>query len=194
MAFGSFNSGGQNQGGMSEINMVPLIDVMLVLVVIFIVTAPMMAHSIQIDLPRVSSQPSEQKPEHIDLAIRATGELYWNSEPMDLDQITLKFREVGAMEEQPSIRIRADSEAFYEQVAEVMAAAKNNHVRRLGFITSPGSSAEPMDSEQSSESSAASDGASAPSASADGTTAATSTSGASATTASGATATGSVGE
>lgn len=138
-SFGGFSSNRQQMGTVSEINMIPLIDVMLVLLIIFMITTPLMTHSIKINVPRVSSQPAEQDPESIDLAIRATGEMYWNDEEVTMDSMREKMRElVATQEENPTnLRIRADGEALYEQIAEVMAAARSTGVRRLGFITTP---------------------------------------------------------
>lgn len=138
-SFGGFSSNRQQMGTVSEINMIPLIDVMLVLLIIFMITTPLMTHSIKIDVPRVSSQPAEQDPESIDLAIKATGEMYWNNEEVTMDLMREKMRELVAIQEEKptNLRIRADGEALYEQIAEVMAAARMTGVRRLGFITTP---------------------------------------------------------
>lgn len=145
-SFGSFSSDRQQTGTtgtISEINMIPLIDVMLVLLIIFMITTPLMTHSIKIDVPRVTSQPAEQDPESIDLAIKATGEMYWNNEEVTMDSMREKMRELVAVQEDKPInlRIRADGEALYEQIAQVMAAARSTGVRRLGFITTPDISA-----------------------------------------------------
>lgn len=138
-SFGGFNSDGQQQGTMSEINMIPLIDVMLVLLIIFIITAPLMTHAIKIDVPQVSSQPAEQEPDSVDLAIRATGEMFWNSEPLEMSELRQKMAElVELQQDKPvNLRIRAESDTYYEDVAQVMAAARLAGVKRLGFITSP---------------------------------------------------------
>ena len=142
-SFGGFSSNRQQMGTVSEINMIPLIDVMLVLLIIFMITAPLLTHSIKIDVPRVSSQPAEQDPESIDLAIKASGEMYWNNEPVDMAQLREKMAQLVLAQEENAInlRIRADGEAYYEQIAQVMAAAKSTGVRRLGFITTPDVSA-----------------------------------------------------
>lgn len=150
-SFGSFSSDRQQTGTISEINMIPLIDVMLVLLIIFMITTPLMTHSIKIDVPRVTSQPAEQDPESIDLAIKATGEMYWNNEEVTMDSMREKMRElVAAQEDKPiNLRIRADGEALYEQIAQVMAAARSTGVRRLGFITTPDISAADKAAEKS---------------------------------------------
>ena len=138
-SFGGFSSNRQQMGTVSEINMIPLIDVMLVLLIIFMITTPLMTHSIKIDVPRVTSQPAEQDPESIDLAIKATGEMFWNNEEVTMDSLREKMRQlVVTQEEKPvNLRIRADGDAYYEQIAQVMAAARGTGVRRLGFITTP---------------------------------------------------------
>lgn len=150
-SFGSFSSDRQQTGTISEINMIPLIDVMLVLLIIFMITTPLMTHSIKIDVPRVTSQPAEQDPESIDLAIKATGEMYWNNEEVSMDSMREKMRElVAAQEDKPiNLRIRADGEALYEQIAQVIAAARSTGVRRLGFITTPDISAADKAAEKS---------------------------------------------
>ena len=138
-SFGGFSSNRQQMGTVSEINMIPLIDVMLVLLIIFMITAPLLTHAIKIDVPRVSSQPAEQDPESIDLAIKASGEMYWNNEPLDMDQLSEKMTQLVKEQEEKTInlRIRADGEVFYEHIAQVMAIARNTGVKRLGFITTP---------------------------------------------------------
>lgn len=145
-SFGGFSSNRQQMGTVSEINMIPLIDVMLVLLIIFMITAPLLTHSIKIDVPRVSSQPAEQDPESIDLAIKASGEMYWNSEPVAMDELNDKMRQlVIDQEDNPiNLRIRADAETQYDHIAKVMAAARNTGVRRLGFITTPDISTAPV--------------------------------------------------
>ncbi|SUA51111.1 Biopolymer transport protein exbD [Oligella ureolytica] len=153
-SFGSFSSDRHQTGTtgtISEINMIPLIDVILVLLIIFMITTPLMTHSIKIDVPRVTSQPAEQDPESIDLAIKATGEMYWNNEEVTMDSMREKMRElVAAQEDKPiNLRIRADGEALYEQIAQVMAAARSTGVRRLGFITTPDISAADKAAEKS---------------------------------------------
>jgi len=139
MAFGSFDNKGASHT-VSEINMVPLIDVMLVLLVIFIITAPLLSHSIKINVPQASSQPVEQEPRTIDLAVDAQGEMFWNEQPVTRDDLTRKFAEEAGLDPQPELRIRADLNTRYEILAQVMSSAKAAGLKRLGFITRPGSS------------------------------------------------------
>src|SRR3546814_2689565 len=97
MAFGSFENRGGNHT-MSEINMVPLIDVMLVLLVIFIITAPLLTHSIKIDLPHVSAQASQEQPRTVDLAVDARGGLFWNDQPVTMERLADKFAQEAMLE------------------------------------------------------------------------------------------------
>ncbi|NYT65960.1 biopolymer transporter ExbD [Alcaligenaceae bacterium] len=137
MAFGSFEGGKNTSHTVSEINMVPLIDVMLVLLVIFMITAPLLSHSIQIKLPQASSQPIEQESVVIDVAVDDAGVLYWNESPVSSSELTLKFAEQAVLDPQPELRIRADLNTRYEVLAQIMSSAKTAGLKRLGFITRP---------------------------------------------------------
>lgn len=137
MAFGSFESKGSGSHAVSEINMVPLIDVMLVLLVIFIITAPLMSHSVRINMPQVSSEPIQQEPKSIDLAIDTAGALFWDDKPVSLDDLPNRLLSVAQMKPQPELRIRADLDTRYEVLAKVMAAARRAGMARIGFITTP---------------------------------------------------------
>lgn len=140
MAFGSFdNKGGSHT--VSEINMVPLIDVMLVLLVIFIITAPLLSHSIKINVPQATAQPVEQELKTIDLAVDAQGQIFWNEQPVVLDQLSTRFSAEAGLEPQPELRIRADLNTRYEVLAQVMSAAKGSGLKRIGFITRPSEAA-----------------------------------------------------
>ena len=136
MAFGGFDNKGANHA-MSEINMVPLIDVMLVLLVIFIITAPLLSHSIKINVPQVSAQPVEQKPQVIDLAVDAQGRLFWNEQPVLPEQLRDRLRAEAVRDPQPELRIRADLDTRYEVLAQIMSSAKGSGLKRMGFITRP---------------------------------------------------------
>ena len=136
MAFGGLS----NQRGaqpVAEINMIPLIDVMLVLLVIFIVTAPLLTHAVKIDLPRASSQMNEVKRENIHLSIDATGKVYWNGEQVGSDILRSRMAESAALEPQPELHLRADGELAYKQVVSVMSDASKAGLTRIGFVTDP---------------------------------------------------------
>ena len=136
MAFGSFTKSGESTP-MAEINMIPLIDVMLVLLVIFIITAPLLTHAVKIELPKASSNPNITRPQNIQLGIRANGEVFWNGEAVDKPTLEARMAEAGKLEPQPEIHLRADRKTEYQKVAEVMSAAARAHLVKIGFITDP---------------------------------------------------------
>ena len=122
MAFGGFSNGTEN-APMAEINMIPLIDVMLVLLVILIITAPLLTHSVKIDLPKASSKPNLTKPDNIQLGIKAGGEIFWNGENVNKDELLSRMTAAAARDPQPEVHIRADATTEYQKVAEVMSTA-----------------------------------------------------------------------
>jgi biopolymer transport protein ExbD len=136
MAMGSFDPRG-HQGPMAEINVIPLVDVMLVLLVIFIITAPLLTHSVKIDLPKASSTPNITRPDHIEFGIRENGVLYWNGAPVTRQEMAARFGEAAQKQPQPELHIRADRFAHYESVAQVMSAAAKAGLQRIGFVTDP---------------------------------------------------------
>jgi biopolymer transport protein ExbD len=122
---------------MNEINVTPLVDVMLVLLVVFIVTAPLFTHSIKIDLPRAQTQVDHEKPDTISLAIDGSGNFFWNNQPLDRGQLSARLREAAERQPQPELHIRADRETRYQVLADVMAEAQRVKLQRVGFITDP---------------------------------------------------------
>jgi len=136
MAFGSF-SDGRHTTPASEINIIPLVDVMLVLLVIFIITAPLLTHSVKINLPKASSQPNKTRPDNIQLAIRADGATFWNGEAIDKAALSQRLAIASKADPQPELHIRADQSSQYRFIAEAMAAASRAGVTRIGFVTEP---------------------------------------------------------
>ena len=128
---------GNHTAPMSEINTTPLVDVMLVLLVIFIITAPLLTHAVKIDLPIASSQPLPEKPEVISVAIDGSGKMYWNDVLMVQGELKVKLQQVADKKPQPELQIRADKETRYQILAEVMADAQNAGVSKLGFVSEP---------------------------------------------------------
>jgi len=120
-----------------EINTTPLVDVMLVLLIIFIMTIPVMNHAIKIDLPRASDQPDAVKPQNIDLSIDAQGKIYWNTEVIDMNQLNLRIAAEAKKQPQPELHLRAERTTQYEKVAQVMAAAQTGGLSKIGFVTEP---------------------------------------------------------
>ena len=136
MAFGGFHRSGSD-APMAEINMIPLIDVMLVLLVIFIITAPLLTHSVKIDLPKATSTPNLTRPDNIQLGIKADGTVYWNGESVDAPELLQRMAAAGKLQPQPEVHIRADATAQYQLVAKVMAAAARAGLTRIGFVSDP---------------------------------------------------------
>jgi len=136
MAFASFDS---KRGGapMAEINMVPLIDVMLVLLVIFIVTAPLLTHAVKLDLPKVSSSPNQLKPDKIEFAIDAAGVLFWNGETVTREEAASRFAAEGRKQPQPEVHLRADQAVAYRFVAQTLADASKAGLTKIGFVSEP---------------------------------------------------------
>jgi len=122
---------------MNEINMTPLVDVMLVLLIIFIITVPVMKHSVNIELPRASSQPQEAKPETLRLAVDAQGKYWLNDAPVDDADLQRTLKVEAAREPQPELHIRGDKDVRYERVAQAMSAAQQSGLKKIGFITEP---------------------------------------------------------
>jgi len=137
MAFGGFETSGANARPMAEINMIPLIDVMLVLLVIFIITAPLLTHAVKIDLPKAASTPNLTKPENIQLAINDAGTIFWNGEPVDRKDLRERLAAAGRLQPQPEVHIRADQAARYRVVAEVLADSASAGLTRIGFVSDP---------------------------------------------------------
>jgi biopolymer transport protein ExbD len=122
---------------LAEINMIPLIDVMLVLLVIFIVTAPLLTHAVRIDLPRVSTDPVVKKSEAVALAIDAAGVTFWNGERIERAELQARLDEAAKREPQPELHLSVDRTTQYQVVAEVMGAASKAGLTRIGFISDP---------------------------------------------------------
>ncbi|MBT0959826.1 ExbD/TolR family protein [Denitromonas iodatirespirans] len=136
MAFGGFDNSGQN-APMSEINTTPLVDVMLVLLIIFMITAPLLTHSVKIDLPTASSAPTVETPDTITVSLNAEGQLFWNNDPIDKATLDLRLADAATQQPQPELHLRADQETRYAAIAELMAAARQAGVQKLGFVTLP---------------------------------------------------------
>lgn len=137
MAFASFDNKGSG-APVSEINMVPLIDVMLVLLVIFIVTAPLLSHSVKLELPKASAQAMSVKAEKIDLSIDANGVRYWNGRALSREEVVARLTTEGGKATQPEIHLRADQAVPYRVVAETLADASKAGLSKIGFVTDPG--------------------------------------------------------
>src|SRR4051812_3492437 len=122
MAFGTQD---ETDDVMNEINMTPLVDVMLVLLIIFIITVPVMKHAVNIDLPQATNQKQDIKPETIRLSVDAQGRYWWNESAIDDRELEKRFQAEAGRSPQPELHIRGDRDVRYERVAQAMAAAQH---------------------------------------------------------------------
>ena len=134
MAFGGFNDN-NNQAPMADSNVTPMVDVMLVLLVIFIITAPLFTHAVKLDLPNAQSAPAPEKPETISLSINGEGRIFWNNDAIELKDLDAKLAAAAQKKPQPELQLRADKSTRYEVIAQVMAAAQTNGLTKMGFVT-----------------------------------------------------------
>jgi biopolymer transport protein ExbD len=127
--------GGGKDEPMMEMNMTPLIDVLLVLLVMFIITIPVMTHAVKLDMPRVSNAPKTVDPVVINLEIDFDGTILWNGTPVpSVDTLDVYFRREAAADPQPELHIRPNKRAEYDVVARVLASAQRNGLRKIGFV------------------------------------------------------------
>jgi biopolymer transport protein ExbD len=133
----AFSIQDQEEDMLSEINMIPLIDVMLVLLIVFMITVPVMKHAVDVALPQASSQVSQDKPDTIKLSVSAQGQFHWNEKAVSDDELQALLTEAATAEPQPELHIRGDKAVRYERVAQAMAAAQRAGIKQLGFVTEP---------------------------------------------------------
>ncbi|MFT3735502.1 MAG: biopolymer transporter ExbD [Rhodocyclaceae bacterium] len=133
----SLNTGAEDEV-VSAINTTPLVDVMLVLLIIFLITIPVVAHTVPVDLPRESNQPRLTRPENINISVARDGQVYWDEQRVaDNAALLERFKRVSQAEPQPELQIRGDGNAQYEHVGRVVLAAQRAGIRKIGFITEP---------------------------------------------------------
>jgi biopolymer transport protein ExbD len=122
----------------SSINTTPLVDVMLVLLIIFLITIPVVTQSIQLSLPKERNVPTQTKPENILLAVSKDGDVYWNTRKLpDIETLVRDLKKESVKEPQPEVHIRGDEEARYESVGRVVVACQRAGIAKVGFITEP---------------------------------------------------------
>jgi biopolymer transport protein ExbD len=137
MPFGGFERHGASPPRMSEINVTPLVDVMLVLLVIFIITAPLLTYGIRLDLPNDAAPAAPAEASTIKLAIDGNGQIFWEAEPIADDALRTRLAKAGAETPPPEVHLRADKATRYERIAFVLAAAQQVGLTKIGFITEP---------------------------------------------------------
>jgi len=134
MAFGRLDRGGKPQP-MSDINMTPLIDVMLVLLVIFIITAPLMSSSLRLDLPKTAGAKPTDAPTFVTVAVNPQGQLFWGDEPVSGEQLKTKVREAALRNPATEVQLRADQQVPYGRIAELIGLVQDGGLTRVGFVT-----------------------------------------------------------
>jgi len=138
MSFGIQDAGADSDAEvMNEINMTPLVDVMLVLLIIFIITVPVMKHAVNVELPTATSQPEQVKPETLQLSVDAQGAYLLNQSLVASDALSGVLQAEAAKDPQPELHIRGDKAVRYEFVAQAMASAQQAGLRKIGFISEP---------------------------------------------------------
>jgi biopolymer transport protein ExbD len=136
MAMSPF-AGDDDDGLMNEINMTPLVDVMLVLLIVFMVTIPVIRHAVKIDLPHASSQKEDTKPAQVTVSIDADGNVMWDDRKITDDDLRAKIAAAAQQTPQPELHLNADRKVAYEKVADVMSAAQAGGLTKIGFVTQP---------------------------------------------------------
>jgi biopolymer transport protein ExbD len=132
------NADGDEDEMNATINTTPLVDVMLVLLIIFLITIPVVTQSIQLTLPKERNVPTQTKPENILLAVSKDGDIYWNTRKMpDVEAVVTELKKLSTKEPQPEVHIRGDEEARYESVGRLVVACQRAGIAKVGFITEP---------------------------------------------------------
>jgi biopolymer transport protein ExbD len=137
VAFGSGKTFTSDSTPMAEINVTPMVDVMLVLLIIFMITAPLITHKIAIDLPQAAAVRNPDKPDIVTLSIDAQGQLYWNEQAVTADEWKVRVRSAALKDPQPELHLRAEKTTQYQQLAEIMAEAQAAGMVKIGFVTNP---------------------------------------------------------
>ena len=137
MAFGGFEQRGGPSQPMADINVTPLVDVMLVLLVIFIITAPLLSYAIKLDLPNDPAPASEPAPATVRLSIDAAGAIYWDGETVSDAELTVRMTEAAKTTTLPEVHLRADKATRYERIAFVLSTAQQAGLAKIGFVTEP---------------------------------------------------------
>ena len=134
----AITTSGDEGEAMSDINVTPLVDVMLVLLIIFIITIRVIIQQVQLDLPKATNLPTQTKPENITIAIDKQGDIYWNTKQLaDQNELKTRLREIVTKDPQPEVHIRGDANVRYQFVGQVLVATQQIGIRKVAFITTP---------------------------------------------------------
>ena len=135
----AMNVGGNEEAeAMSDINVTPLVDVMLVLLIIFIITIRVIIQQVPVQLPKATNLPTQTKPENITIAVSKDGDIFWNTQRVgSVDDLKKRLREIVTVDPQPEVHIRGDANTDYKNIGKVIAAINRGGVVKVGFITEP---------------------------------------------------------
>jgi len=135
----AINIGGNDEGeAMSDINVTPLVDVMLVLLIIFIITIRVIIQQVPVQLPKATNLPTQTKPENITIAVNKDGDIFWNTQRVgSVDDLKKRLREIVTVDPQPEVHIRGDANVRYQFVGQVLVATQQIGIRKVAFITTP---------------------------------------------------------
>ncbi|MBP2280739.1 biopolymer transport protein ExbD [Psychrobacter sp. PL19] len=130
----AFQLGDDDVQSMNEMNLIPLIDVMLVLMIIFLLTATVLNPTVPLNLPKTSAVVSEQPPEVIQISIDKDAGIFWDSDPISMNELEARLQQQSATGKDPSVQLRADKEGKYDTVAQVLAAASQAGLSKIAFV------------------------------------------------------------
>ena len=129
---------GEDEEPLSAINTTPLVDVMLVLLIIFLITVPVITQSVKVDLPKAANIPTQTKPENVNIAVDADGNVFWNTGMVPTQEALLdRLKAVAVMDPQPEIHVRGDKHTKYEHIGRVIVLCQRSGIQKVGFITEP---------------------------------------------------------
>jgi biopolymer transport protein ExbD len=128
----------EDDKAISEINVTPLVDVMLVLLIIFLITIPVITQSVKVDLPKAANIPTQTRPENINIAVDTEGNVYWNTMLVPTQEALLeRIKSIAVLDPQPEIHLRGDRGTSYEHIGRVIVLAQRGGIQKVGFITEP---------------------------------------------------------
>jgi biopolymer transport protein ExbD len=128
----------EEERAMSDINTTPLVDVMLVLLIVFMITIPVITHTVPVELPKVRNEATKTAPENVNLSVNKDGQVFWNTALVDNTTLLERLKTVAVIKPQPEVHVRADQKTRYEYVGRVILSAQRAGIQKVGFITEPG--------------------------------------------------------
>jgi biopolymer transport protein ExbD len=138
MSMSVSTAGDDEDKAISEINVTPLVDVMLVLLIIFLITIPVITQSVKVDLPQAANIPTQTKPENINIAVDAEGNVFWNTALLpSQDALLERIKQIAVLDPQPEIHVRGDRNTAYEHIGRVIVTCQRGGIQKVGFITEP---------------------------------------------------------